>query len=139
MAPTFTDQSLILAIDIGSSSVRAAICNHRGQTIDNIFVQEHYLPRTTGDGGSFIEAESVTALVYKCIETVLQKLGSKPVDAVVIDTLVSNLVGVNSDGEAITPIYTWADKRGSDLTTEWHKRLAARGLAAKDYIDRTGC
>jgi gluconokinase len=129
----------ILAIDIGSSSVRAVICDACAGMQPETFVQLPYEPITTPDGGVMIDPEALFALFIACIDQATANRDPirpprAPVNAVVIDTLVSNLVGMDAHSQPTTPIYTWADGRGADQ----RQGLAAR-LDPAAYHERTGC
>ncbi len=128
--------ALILAIDLGSSSVRAMLFDRHGQRVESILEQIRYQPDTTPDGGVSVEVETLTRHVVECIDSVLRQAGSLSarIQAVVMDTLVSNLLGLDADGNPTTPIYTWADTRGRDLVDSLSEKLPPA-----DYIQRTGC
>ncbi len=137
-------KSLILAIDVGTSSVRAMIFDQHGVGLnasETVFAQEYYQAETTPDGGSTLDPEAMLDRIFRCIDTALQQAGpdASQIGLVAMDTLVSNLLGVDSRGQALTPIYTWADTRGSDLALDWKNRLAVKGLSPQDYTQRTGC
>ena len=135
------NDALTLAIDVGTSSVRALILNQDGEALENVFAQERYQADTTADGGVTFDADQMVQRVLTCIETVLQAAGAavSRVRAVAMDTLVSNLVGVSGEGQPVTPVYTWADTRGSDMIGKLRQRLEQNGLSPESYIQATGC
>jgi gluconokinase len=139
--PTPSPELLILAVDVGSSSTRAMIFDRQGQALDGVFAQVRYQPDTTPDGGSTFEAEPLCGAIFECIDIVLQQAGdhAERVGLVAMDTLVSNLLGLDANGRTTTPIYTWADVRGVDLADVWTASLAQRGLTLAEYTRRTGC
>ena len=126
--------SLTLAIDVGSSSVRAMLFDAQGQALDAVFVQVLYSATITPDGGSMIDPAQMTHLIFECIDTALQQAGplAEQIERVAMDTLVGNLMGIDAAGQPITPIYTWADTRGGDLGD-------SLSLDVADYTRRTGC
>jgi len=131
-----SSDSLILAIDVGTSSVRAMVFDQQGKALDGVFAQMRYQPDTTPDGGSTIPVDTLFNCIGACIDTVLSQAGEQAgrIGMVVMDSLVSNLLGMDADGTPTTPLYTWADIRGSDL----REQLKAQ-LPADAYIQRTGC
>ncbi|MEP7287982.1 MAG: gluconokinase [Chloroflexota bacterium] len=133
--------ALILAIDVGSSSTRTMILDREGEQLAGSFAQEHYQLETTPDGGSTLDPEAMCECIFTCIDNVLHQsdLQGKHIGAVAMDTLVGNVLGVDAQGKAITPIYTWADTRGSELYEAWRGRLAEVGLSPEAYTQRTGC
>lgn len=125
---------LTLAVDIGSSSVRAMLFDATGARIPDIVAQTRYPSITTPDGGVMIDPETLTQTVDSCIDSALEQAGGAPVVRVAMDSLVGNLLGLDAHGQPVTPIYTWADNRGADLG-EWLKGQ----LDAQDYTRRAGC
>lgn len=137
----FPPNSLILALDVGSSSVRAMIFDVDGVALDDVFVQQKYSLETTSDGGSTIPANSLWELLSFCINGALEQAGERAsrIAAVATDTLVSNLLGVDAQGRPTTPIFTWADVRGGELAGPWRAKLESAGYSAAQYTQRTGC
>ena len=134
-------EALILAIDVGSSSVRAMIFDRQGRALDGVFAQARYSSDTTPDGGSTIDPGAMCMRIFECIDTVLHQAGPRAahVAIVAMDTLVSNLMGVDGHGQPTTPIYTWADVRGAHLGEHWKAKLASAGLSIAEYTQHTGC
>jgi gluconokinase len=117
------------------------IFDREGRALDGVFAQVRYLPETTPDGGSMIAPEGMFEMVCECIDAVLHQAGSHAaqIEIVAMDTLVSNLMGVDAHGYPTTPIYTWADIRGAEIADEWAARLSQAGLSLTEYTRRTGC
>src|SRR5579859_5417958 len=113
----------------------------QGNALDDVFVQQRYTLDTTPDGGSIFPAETLWELIAGCIDSALLQAGERAtqIAAVAMDTLVGNVLGMDSDGSPTTPIYTWADVRGGDLADPWRSQLAAAGIPSADYTQRTGC
>jgi gluconokinase len=141
MQPVLPPEALILAIDVGSSSVRAMIFDRQGQALDGVFVQARYSPDTTPDGGSTIDPGAMCSRIFECIDAALRQAGPRAgrIARVAMDTLVGNLMGIDAHGQPTTPIYTWADVRGANLGESWKARLEVAGLSVGDYTQRTGC
>ena len=119
-----------LALDIGSSSLRATLFDAHGDALQEVFVRAASVPTTTPDGGVTLDAEQLTQRTFACIDEALQQAGSRVITRVAMDTQVANLLGLDEHGQPVTPIYTWADTRGADL---------AERLDDSDYTQRTGC
>src|SRR5262245_34694708 len=112
-----------------------------GKALENVFAQVHYSAETTPDGGSIIDPHALFETVLDSITTVVEQVGerSQHIAVVAMDTLVSSLVGVTERGEPTTPIFTWADTRGGELSDQWRSRLATVGLSPEQYTQTTGC
>lgn len=126
--------ALTLAVDAGSSSVRAALFDRAANPIPGSFTQRPCAPATTPDGGVTLDADAVCDLIYACIDAALARAGGRVVARVALDTLVGNVLGLGADGAPLTPVYTWADQRGGDQAA----RLGGL-LDPADYARRTGC
>ncbi|HXH69460.1 MAG TPA: hypothetical protein VNI60_03835, partial [Pyrinomonadaceae bacterium] len=71
--------SLILVLDIGTSSVRAAIYDFAGNALPETFVKNERQLKLTEDGGAEIDASEAFRQVEKAIDDVLKK--AKNLDA----------------------------------------------------------
>lgn len=126
--------ALTLAVDAGSSSVRAALFDAAAEPLRGSFVQQPCLPTTTPDGGAVLDPDDVCQRIYVCVDAALACAGNQPIARVALDTLVGNVLGLDAAGVPVTPVYTWADQRGADQAA----RLADL-LDPVDYARRTGC
>jgi gluconokinase len=125
----------VLALDAGSSSVRAALFDARGTPQGGEVARVEY-PWRTEEGAMETDAE---ALVGHCVRVIDEAVVSVrragvEVAAVAITTFWHGLAAAGGDGRASTPLFGWGDARAAD---------AARELAAcmdpAAYHRRTGC
>ncbi|MCO5225330.1 MAG: FGGY family carbohydrate kinase [Thermomicrobiales bacterium] len=131
-----SSQPLAIAIDIGSSSVRALAFDGRGRQLYRTDHRERYRPEITADGGSMCDPLRIRQLTAKCVRKCCEKLGDRvsQVQVVGISCHWHSLMGVCPEGEPITPVYMWSDKRASaDATT------LATELDEDEVHQRTGC
>jgi gluconokinase len=93
----------------------------------------------TPDGGATFDAAEVMAATVKTIDALLQRAGelAEQVGAVAIDTLVGNVLGVDEQGSAVTPVFTYADTRNAAATHALRLELGKEGAEAAHQ--RTGC
>ena len=119
-----------LALDIGTSSLRAMLFDAQGKALPGVLVRKGYRLTTTADGGVTLDPQQVLQSCVAAIDEILQQAGSHRIARVAMDTLVANLLGIDAAGEAVTPLYTWADTRGADL---------ADRLDDSGYTQRSGC
>lgn len=129
--------SYILALDIGSSSVRAAIYDGDGKRIEKSFVKNDRRLDLTEDGGAEINAEKALLQAVEAIEDVIAKVPEliEQVEFVATSCFWHSLVGVDEKGTALTPVYGWADTRSAKFVkvlrknfdeTATHNRVGAR-------------
>ncbi len=107
-APTY-----VLTLDIGTSSLRTMLYDAQARPVPGVDAQIRYEMRTTSDGG--VEANPDELFGYACqaIDELLSRVGSLApnIAAVASDSLVSNVLGVDRQARAVTPVYTYADTR----------------------------
>jgi gluconokinase len=126
---------VVLSVDVGSSSVRAAAHTADGSPLPGSEAQIASSFDTTPDGGVQVDADVLFDRLARAIDVALRRLGSQAdaIRGVGASVFASSVLGVTSDGEACTPVYTYADTRCADdadvLRQEWD--------VAASY-DRTG-
>lgn len=131
------NDSLILALDIGTSSVRAALYDSRAKRLDETFVKNARRLVMTDEGGAEIDAETALLQAVAAIDEVLEKAGDRAekIEFVTASCFWHSLVGVGAENVALTPVFGWADTRSADFVndlrenfdeTEIHNRTGAR-------------
>lgn len=105
--------ALILALDIGTSSVRAALYDLRGDVLPETMVKNDRIVRITDDGGAELDAHEALEQVEKAIDDALEKSSANSSDiiAVAASCFWHSLVGVDADDRATTNVFGWADTR----------------------------
>ncbi len=116
---------LILALDVGTSSTRALLFDAAGVEVPAVKAQETYALTVTSEGEVSVDADKLVAVVAKTIDQALQQAGSlaSSLGAVATDTFWHSLVGVDTDGQAITPLITWEDTRPRQVAAELRRQL----------------
>lgn len=127
---------LILALDIGSSSVRAVLYDRAGRVVNGITAQERYALRTAADGTSEDDADAALERAARCIDGVLRRAGppAAQIGAVAVDTLVANILAVDAAGRPLTPLVTYADTR-----CDADAAALRAALDEAEVHERTGC
>jgi gluconokinase len=129
------DSFFMLSIDVGTSGVRAALFDDRGN--EKISTQarrrsEGVRGRALSDFGEF----DPDVLVEEVVSTLDQLLASHAgrIEFVAVSTFWHSLVGVNADGEPTTPLLSWADTRASKAAKDLRAAFDEREMHR-----RTGC
>lgn len=126
--------SYILALDIGTSSVRAALYDLAGNVLPETMVKNERTLTVTDDGGAELTAEEGFAQICEAIEMVLEKT-SEPIEYVAASCFWHSLLGIDTDGNPTTNVFAWAETRPAkyveklrtDLDeTEVHNQTGAR-------------
>lgn len=137
MSPAHSPQSpFILTIDVGSSSVRALLFDARGLTVPGILARKPIHLRTSPDGASEADPAALLNDIFETIDDVLQQAGDRTpmIAGVAIDTFVSNLMGVDAEGQVVFPLSTYADTRAAAEAERLRAELDERAVH-----NRTGC
>jgi gluconokinase len=104
---------MILALDVGTSSARAAVYDESGQPVDGLF---HRVPRdpTVGrDGAVEHDPRALLEAIVACLDAVHTRAGGREITAVGITAFWHGLLGFDREGRPTTPIYTWGDTRSA--------------------------
>ncbi len=127
---------LVLILDVGTSSLRAQIRDGEASAISDLDVRLTHRVSRSSDGRATLDADQILDGVASAVDQVLERAGSltQQVGGVAAATLVSNVLGVDSQGRPLTPIYTYADTRSRTDTEELR-----REVDGQDVHDRTGC
>jgi gluconokinase len=128
---------LILAIDIGSSSVRTQLYDRDGRPIAGSETQLEHELSTTTDGGSFADPDALFDLLCSSLDRTVRFAGSRATEIAAVGTSVfwHSLLGLNRNADPCTPVYMWGDKRAVDQASLIRNDTA---LAAR-MLRETGC
>ena len=128
-------QKLILGLDIGTSSVRAALYDDSGTMVPDTLVKNERSLTATEEGGSEIDAELALKQVVNTIDEILKKPAARngEIQYVAQAAFWHSLVGVDRSGKATTKVFSWADTRSRKYTSVLKKRFDERKIH-----DRTG-
>lgn len=122
----------VLAIDIGSTSVRARLYDARARAIPNAGCELRRTPSADGveDPASLVETTETA------IDGALAAAGDLAGDiaGVAMATFVGNVMGVDSRGDPVTPLYTYAHSGAAAEVEELRSALDADAA-----YQRTGC
>ena len=132
--------SLVLAIDIGTSSLRTALFSARGDRLVPTTSQQAYELVYGADGGAELPAPSLRKALHGSLDRTLavyrgdKSLRSIPILAVGTSCFWHSLIGLDQAGRPMTPVYTWADSRCQE------DAKALRGQTSERKAHRrTGC
>ena len=104
---------MVIALDLGTSSVRATLYDARGRAVDGRFHQVAYEPVTTGDGGVEHDPAALLEAVAACLDAVVRAARHDDVQAVGVAAFWHGLLGLDAAHRPVTPLLMWADSRSA--------------------------
>src|SRR2546426_9035583 len=110
----------VLALDVGTSSTRALLCDAGGTMVPDVVSQRPYTLTTSAQGEVSVDADMLATIVEETITETLHLAGSyaQQIAAVALDTFWHSLLGVDGAGRPLTPIITWEDTRAHDAVSQ---------------------
>jgi gluconokinase len=124
------EQPLILALDIGSSSVRAGLYELHARPIPKTSVRIEHSFTVTPDGGSELDAEKAFSQVAAAIDAVLKRSAKLKgeIRYVASCSFMHSLVGVDALGRPTTKVLGWADTRSREYSPVLKKRFDEKAV-----------
>src|SRR5258706_15889153 len=106
---------LIMALEIGTSSVRALLFDGETDAVAGSEARRTHAFRVGQDGAVEADAGELMRLLCECIDETLARTGesARDIAGVAMCTFVSNVLGVDAGGRALTPVITYADTRAA--------------------------
>ncbi len=132
--------SLVLALDIGTSSCRTALFDETGRRLLESTAQKTYPLWTTPDGGAEIDPPLLLEAIRHCLAQTLgyarasRTLRSVKIRGIGVSCFWHSLIGTTSSGEPLTKIITWADARCRPDATHLRETFSEKSVHS-----RTGC
>lgn len=132
---TGIETPLVLAIDIGSSSVKVGLFDARARSVGDVVVTVSHDQRVASDGTSEEDASDIAQAVERAVDEAIAKAGTlaSEIAAVGMDSMASTILAVDSNGEPLTPVYLYSDTRNAEDV----ERLKLE-FDVRDAHDRTG-
>jgi len=127
---------IVLALDIGTSSVRSALYNGEAKVLPATMVKNERTVKTTDDGGAEIDAAEAFSQAVKAIDDILERCPTEvaAVEYVAASCFWHSLIGIDENGKATTPVYTWAETRPAKYVQKLRDKLDETATH-----NRTGC
>jgi gluconokinase len=126
-----------MAVDLGSSSVRAQVYDARGLPLGpGSLAQVPVRWRSHPRGAMEADAGALVSAALRAIDRAVKAVRAARIEiaAVGLDTFWHGLMGVGADGRPLTPVYAWGDVRARGAAAALRQRVDAGAAHA-----RTGC
>jgi gluconokinase len=115
----------VVAIDIGSSSIRAGLFRDDATPYPRTFVQVRYSPAIDGRGGVSVEFPRLFDVLAQTLDGFVARAGGRleGVVAVGISCFLHSLAALDRGGRPISPLLTWADTTSAAQADDLRRRL----------------
>jgi gluconokinase len=131
MSSRLPSPPMVVALDIGSSSVRVMAFDGNLKTVRGSKTQIPYSPRREEDGTAEVDAEFLIDLVTRALDRTMSWLGPHTeIAAVGASTFWHGLLGLNARGRPTTPVFLWSDTRS------WRQAKALRERLDSEAVRR---
>ena len=113
---TTPETPLVLAVDIGTSSVKAGLYDPKARSVEGTHVSVSH-EQDIGSGGKVEEPiNRIAEATERAIDAVLVHAERQNLEiaAVAMDSMASTVLAVDADGKPLTPVFTYADTRSAE-------------------------
>src|SRR5258706_4128115 len=113
------EQSAVLALDVGTSGVRAGLFDQHGDQIAGSQVSlASEIPGLAG--GTDVNADELFDATIRALDVVVARAEGlvSRIDYVAGSCFWHSLLGVDTEGHAVTPLFGWADTRAAQAVSE---------------------
>ena len=130
------EEPLILAIDIGTSSVRTILFDRLGRAVQGVEARQGHEVRTRPAGASEADPDALLELVFQGLDQMGSRAGhlAGKIGGVAACTFVNNILGIDENNRVVIPLTTYADTRAdaevAGLKEDFDETIVH---------DRTGC
>ena len=108
----------VLAIDVGTTSVKAALLDGRADVLATGTTDQHI--RSDGTGRREHDAELTWRAVRRAVERLWRATGTAPaIRAIAVTGPRGSFAIADVAGKARSPVLTWQDRRAAGLVAEW--------------------
>jgi gluconokinase len=125
--------ALVVALDIGTSSVRALLYDSRLRPLPEAAAHIPHRPRLTADGGAELDYRQLRREVVTAVDRALAAVSASSIVAVGISSFWHGLLAAEGE-RALTPVFLWSDGRAWREAAALRRRLDEGGVHR-----RTGC
>lgn len=126
----------ILAVDVGSSSVRCSLYDASGELVERGCASFSHRFVATRDGGSTMDADELCDQIFEALDEIHAHIveDARTIAGVGFTTFWHSILGVDQRGHPTTPLFTWADSRAAEAGSELRGQLDEAAVHR-----RTGC
>jgi gluconokinase len=112
----------VLALDLGTSSVRALVFDDRGAPLPDMLARRPTQLDITDEGKAELDPDGVVAAIGECLDELNGRGDLDGVQDVATSCAWHSVIALDRDGRRLTGALTWADTRAAPLVGELRSR-----------------
>jgi gluconokinase len=112
----------VLALDLGTSSVRALVFDDRGAPLPDMLARRPTHLDITDEGKAELDPDGVVAAVGECLDELNGRGELDGVQQVATSCAWHSVIALDTGGRRLTGALTWADTRAAPLVAELRSR-----------------
>ena len=112
----------VLALDLGTSSVRALVFDDRGAPLADMLARRPTHLDITDEGKAELDPDGVVAAVGECLDELNGRGELDGVERVATSCAWHSVIALDGGGRRLTGALTWADTRAAPLVAELRSR-----------------
>ena len=132
------EERRVLALDLGTSSVRAMLFDDEGEAVPDALARRPTRLEIDDDGRAELDPDAVAAATGDCLDELADRGHLRRVSDVAMSCAWHSVIAADAGGRPLTGALTWADTRAGGLVDELRKRTdPARLQAATGALPHT--
>jgi gluconokinase len=112
----------VLALDLGTSSVRALVFDDRGVALPDVLARRPTSLEITDEGKAELDPDEVVAAIGDCLDELAGRGELEQVEHVATSCAWHSVIALDAAGRRQTGALTWADTRAAPLVPELRSR-----------------
>ncbi len=130
-------KALVIALDIGSSSVRCSAYEETGAYVESTRQVQAYQAHADGSLSLDTVVQACEGVMDACLDSLHTLRRRHQIAGVGISAMAMSWLGVDANGVPTTPVYTYANRHGAQEAIALRKTLQQQELEAMIH-DRSG-
>jgi gluconokinase len=112
------DEGRVLALDLGTSSVRALLFDTAGRELPGVLVRRPSGLRVGDDGTAELDPDGLVEAVGACLDELAEHGHLDGVETVAVSCAWHTVLAVDERGRPLSAVLTWADTRAAGVADE---------------------
>jgi gluconokinase len=115
-------EARVLALDLGTSSVRALVFDGRGEAVPGVLARRPTHLEISDEGKAELDPDEVVGALTECLDELAGGGGLDGVERVATSCAWHSVIALGADGRRLTGALTWADTRAAPLMAALRSR-----------------